>query len=581
MTIVGSRLTRRVAALVVMMVAAAIVIALLLPPRAVPLPADSLIPEPVRGAVHVHSRQSDGTGTTDQIAAAAARAGLTFVILTDHGDARREPEPPSYRGGVLCIDAVEVTTLDGHVVVLGLWGPAPYPLGGEARDVVDDVARLGGMSIAAHPASAKPSLAWKAWDTPVDGLEWLNADSEWREESVASLARAVLTYPIRRPETMASLMDRPVSVLRQWDALTKNRRVVGLAGADAHANVGLATRSVNIGDRTRFALPGYDVSFRTFSIALPGLVLTGDADVDARAVVREIRGGHVYSSIEALARPGRLALTATSAGRTAGPGDELPAAGAVAIRASTNAPAGSRLVLLADGREVAAADGATLAYDAPPGRSAYRLEVYLAGALTDGSGLPWLVSNPIYVGGVNGVPPAPAKAPVETLVPDAWMDVRSGGPLSPHRWGIEKNSDSLGDANVVQGAREGKRVLFRYALGGSPSDSPWVALGMRSGPGLARFDRVMFTARTDVPTRLWVTLWMPVPTGNVYWHRSVYLDSTEREISVRFADMRPVADAPATPSLADVQSIMFMVDQVHTPIGGSGRVWIDGIKYAR
>ena len=77
---------------------------------------------------------------------------------------------------------------------------------------------------------------------------------------------------------------------------------------------------------------------------------------------------------------------------------------------------------------------------------------------------------------------------------------------------------------------------------------------------------------------------MPVPTGNVYWRRSVYLDSTEREISVRFADMRPVADAPPTPPLADVQasrSVMFIVDQTHTPLGGSGRVWIDNIKYAR
>ena len=43
----------------------------------------------VRGAYHVHSTVSDGTGSIDEIAAAAARAGLQFVILTDHGDGTR------------------------------------------------------------------------------------------------------------------------------------------------------------------------------------------------------------------------------------------------------------------------------------------------------------------------------------------------------------------------------------------------------------------------------------------------------------------------------------------------------------
>ena len=35
----------------------------------------------------------------------AARAGLKFIVFTDHGDATRTPDPPAYRSGVLCIDA--------------------------------------------------------------------------------------------------------------------------------------------------------------------------------------------------------------------------------------------------------------------------------------------------------------------------------------------------------------------------------------------------------------------------------------------------------------------------------------------
>lgn len=60
--------------------------------------------------IHVHTRRSDGAGTIDDVAAAAARAGLQFVILSDHGDGTGMREPPSYRSGVLCIDAVEIRT---------------------------------------------------------------------------------------------------------------------------------------------------------------------------------------------------------------------------------------------------------------------------------------------------------------------------------------------------------------------------------------------------------------------------------------------------------------------------------------
>jgi len=95
----------------------------------------------VRGLLHVHSRMSDGRGTLDEIAAAAARAGLQFLVVTDHGDGTRKPEPPSYRSGVLMIDAVEISTRDGHYLAIGL-PQSPYPLGGAAADVVDSRERL-------------------------------------------------------------------------------------------------------------------------------------------------------------------------------------------------------------------------------------------------------------------------------------------------------------------------------------------------------------------------------------------------------------------------------------------------------
>ena len=150
--------------------------------------ADAIRARTVAGAFHVHSSRSDGVGDRDAIAAAAARAGLRFVIMTDHGDATRVPDPPAYLHGVLCIDSVEISTNGGHLIALDM-PAAPYPLGGEADSVVEDVLRLGGMPIVAHPDSAKVELAWTDWTTPVAGLEWLNLDSSWRDESGIRLAR--------------------------------------------------------------------------------------------------------------------------------------------------------------------------------------------------------------------------------------------------------------------------------------------------------------------------------------------------------------------------------------------------------
>src|SRR5258705_12955801 len=115
--------------------AVAVFVAFTIPPRRLALAeaVDWTIP----GAIHVHTNRSDGLSTPDEIAAAAARAGLKFLVFTDHGDATREPDPPTYRSGVLCLDGVEISTSGGHYVAVGM-GAAPYPLAGESRDVVDD-----------------------------------------------------------------------------------------------------------------------------------------------------------------------------------------------------------------------------------------------------------------------------------------------------------------------------------------------------------------------------------------------------------------------------------------------------------
>jgi hypothetical protein len=555
--------------LLVVVVAIAIGLFVIVPPAAQTLstPTTSLS-TPVRGAIHIHTRRSDGSGTVDDVAAAAARAGLNFVIVTDHGDGTRTPDPPVILSNVLVIDAVEISTWGGHVVALGL-PKTPYPLAGEARDVIADISRLGGFSIIAHPVNDKPAAQWIEWTAPFGGLEWLNLDSEWRDEPATALARVVLAYPFRHAESLALLLDRSTVAMRRWDVLTRRRRVIAVAGADAHARVGLNAeepyrRGLSI------PVPGYEALFRTFSIALPGIALTGDAGADAQLVMNEIRAGRVFSSVDALAARPAFAFTAASGAHRASGGDVLPTDGAVVLRVDVQAPSTARIVLFKDGEPAKEAVGTSLEYEGGHQPGVYRVEVMLPNAV-----VPWIVSNPIYVGYPATAPPVPGRGGAKESV-----SVYADGPATG--WTVEHSATAQAALDVIKSVG-GTQLELRYALSGAASTSPYAALAVAAGPALRQHTRVTFMARADRPMRASVQLRMPGgPAGSQRWQRSVYVDETPREITVFFDETTPVGTTVTRrPALDQVQSLLFVVDTVNTPPGTAGRLLLDAVRYER
>ncbi len=551
---------------------AALVLLVALPrgARELPPPSEGL-KTPVRGVIHVHTNRSDGTAPVDEVLRAAARAGLQFVIVTDHGDATRAPDLPDYRNGVLYIDAVEISTGNGHVVALGL-PKAPYPLAGEGRDVVEDIHRLGGIAIAAHPGSPKPELGWTDWDVPLDGIEWLNADSEWRDERAWTLARALLTYPFRPPQALALLLDRPEPVLRQWDALTEQRRVSAVAASDAHARVGVRSLGEPYDSAGSLHFPAYANSFREFSVALSDTTLTGAADADARRVIDAIRDGHVYSTVDALGGPAALRFVATSGSTTAAMGDALPLAGPVHLHVDAQAPEDATITLFRDGAAATTSRGSRLDHDAPEAAGVYRVEI----GLPDAPGsppVPWLLGNPVYVG-------REVEKPVNTPrpAPRNFMTLYDGGPT--RGWRIEKTTASDGAMDVI-GALGGTQLLLRFAISGSAEENPYVGFVMPATAAIAMYERLVFSARADRPMRLSVQLRSPGGEGE-RWRRSVYLDSTPRTVDLAFNDFRPVGStSTAQPELTKIDSILFVVDTINNKAGSNGQIQVDDIQYAR
>ncbi|MEP6782056.1 MAG: CehA/McbA family metallohydrolase [Acidobacteriota bacterium] len=530
----------------------------------------------LRGAFHIHSNRSDGSGSVDAIAAAAARAGLQFIILTDHGDGTRPPDPPTYRSGVLTIDGVELNTTAGHFAVFGL-PQSPYPIAGTPADVIEDVHRLGGFGVAAHPGSPRPSLSWRDWDAPIDGLEWINSDSEWRDEARVPIARALLTYFLRAPESMATLLDRPDAVLARWDRLAAHRKIVGLAGADAHARLGFRQRTDPDVASVHVPLPGYEASFRTFSnhveIDAP---MSHQAAADARVLLRSIMAGRVYTVIDGIASPGNLLFTATSGKHAVQMGESMPIDGDVLLHASVDAPRGTTLVLLRNGQRVHEVTDGVLDTNGGTDPGVYRIEVYTANGPGQPS-VPWMVSNPIYAG--LDTPPESGA-----VIPEPASRI-------PARTGEAAAEKGPKDTSIVQPATEldardrafagDPGIIWSFALGPGTAAGQFAAVAIPVSEGLSAFDRVRFRVSAAAPMRVWVQLRAPV--GNTErWGRTFYADAGTNIVDVPFGSFAPigVTSSQQVP-LARVDSLLFVVDTLNTLPGSKGSLTISEIGFVK
>jgi hypothetical protein len=543
-----------------------------LPPRPVTLSLNGadqdLLHRTVRGAYHIHTTRSDGAETKSSVAAAAARAGLQFAIFTDHGDGTSAPDAPAYIDGVLCVDGVEISTNGGHYVALDM--PAtPYPLGGEAAAVVEDVHRLGGFGIAAHPDHPKRELAWTDWRAPVDGIEWLNADSEWRDETRAALVRALFDYLLRPPAALASMLDRPNATLDRWAVLTQKRQVVGLAAADAH---GGARGSLEGETGAVIGGPSYEASFRTFSNrVILDRGFSGDAAADARTLLHALRRGRVYTVIDAIAAPVLVnvqARVATANGervleigdRAAGPATGsfdvdvagfIEAAGSSTVpRTAFGGPPVRHPARLSDLRPVnATATAKTLA----PG--ANFIEVPAPGA-PGNPAIPWILTNPIYVLPEEGGEPAIALPAMEPLAA---------------AWRIENDRASSASLRSGDGS-----VVLTYGLGAGIPANQFAALVADIPRPQSTITHVAFKGSASRPMRVSVQLRFP-PDGR-RWRKSIYLDSRARDVVVPVDEMVP-ADGPSGAAPREgAQSLLFVVDLVNAKPGDAGSVVIDSVR---
>jgi len=348
----------------------------------------------IAGAIHIHSRFSDGGGTIEEIVAAARQANLQYVILTDHNDAlpfALAKQYEGYRDGVLVIVGEEVNTSAGHLLVLNMDRPVEQQGANGLPALLDTIAVSGGLSFIAHPDGRRP---WTAWSVgPLHGIEVFNADTEWRNDGPLELLNALFWLSWMPQAAMNTLIDRPDSVMARWCALLKDGPVTGIGSVDAHARIPL------FGDWA-ISFPSYAQMFGLIGtrIVLDG-PLTGDADADRARLMEALHAGRCYIAVESFERADRFRFEWVCEEDTAGMGAQIVWKTGGRIETTVVSSSPTRLRLFRDGEPVKEIDGATLTFPISlPGL--YHAEVYqLRRVFPFVNPTPklWIVSNPIFI----------------------------------------------------------------------------------------------------------------------------------------------------------------------------------------
>ncbi len=192
------------------------------------------------GAIHMHTTYSDGTGSVEELAQAAQKAGLRWIIITDHDTLEGLPQA-GWLQDVLVIVGHEITPDRNHFLALNTNHVIDNRM--PPQDFIDAVYAAGGFGIIAHPDETvandfKEIYRWDDWsvDGPREranrpiGIELWNIMSDWAEQLTQRNKVALVLAP------HLGLTAPTADTMAWWDRLNmQGKRTFGVGGVDAHA----------------------------------------------------------------------------------------------------------------------------------------------------------------------------------------------------------------------------------------------------------------------------------------------------------------------------------------------------------
>ncbi|MFP3853919.1 MAG: CehA/McbA family metallohydrolase [Anaerolineales bacterium] len=349
------------------------------------------------GNLHCHTTYSDGWGTHNEIAAAAMRAGLEFVVVTDHNVLVKGADGYRYRDDkrILLLTGEEVHDQTRHPqknhLLVYETGEELAHLAADPQKLIDGVNRNDGCCFLAHPVDpsaplfGEDDLSWVSWEVEgYTGLEIWNFMTEFKS-TLTSWPRAI--YYAYRPEHIAT--GPFPETLARWDQmLAAGRRVFAIGGSDAHA------MPMRKGPLKRTIFP-YEFLFQAVNThVLTSDPLSGDPDLDRRRLFLSIKRGRCFVGYDLPASTKGFRFTAASDSGQAEMGGTIRPQFGVSLQIHT--PVRCRIRLLRDGELVREWEDRDQAVETTRRPGAYRVEAYLD---FHGKERTWIISNPIFIQG--------------------------------------------------------------------------------------------------------------------------------------------------------------------------------------
>ena len=348
-----------------------------------------------KGVIHVHSLLGGhSTGNFEDIIKAANLNQLSFVIMTEHPSRYVNTALMTLKGlheGVLFVNGNEISTSEQDRLLLMPGSADPNALGSlSTREVVSREKARGGLAFIAYPQEFR---SWEVSD--YDGIEIYNLYTNARRINYFSLFFDGLWSYWSYPDLLFhTFYERPGESLQKWDHLnaTGNRRLVAIAGNDAHANIGLSLQDAGGRKFLQIQLDPYERSFR---VVRTHVLLEKDEPLSEQSLLRALASGHCFISFDLFCDASGFRYSAENKTEKKIMGDEIGLGDGVRLTVKT--PVKSRIVLFRDGTPVGAEDETSSKEFLVNQKGVYRVEAYLNQLREYVGDKPWIISNPIYV----------------------------------------------------------------------------------------------------------------------------------------------------------------------------------------
>lgn len=359
------------------------------------------------GNLHMHTPYSDGEKYHAAIAEDAIKAGLDFVIVTDHNIWVEEVDGyyENEEGRVLLFTGEEVHNVRrkpqaSHFLAYGAKKELA-PFAPDPQGLIDETLNAGGFGFLAHPhekdipIANEPNLGWHDWEIDgFTGIEIWNYMSSLKNRLAEALENLRFKNRLFGNLTALRIALNPEKVitapepetLKLWDdLLSQGKRVVAIGNSDAHGT------PMSMGPIKREIYP-YEFLFRAVNthILIPQ-PLNGDLEADKKMILKAVGRGNAWVGYD-MAHPTN-GFKFSAKGKNKGVmGDSIKMEAGATLQVRT--PERADISLIRHGEVLSQVENEnTLTYLANE-TGAYRVECKIP-YMDKKRG--WIYSNPIYL----------------------------------------------------------------------------------------------------------------------------------------------------------------------------------------